>query len=334
MENSRPCWEKKIDICAVGELIADFTPCGLSPQGMPRFTCNPGGAPGNVMACISRLGGTAAFIGKVGRDRFGSFLKNSLKAAGVDTRGVIEAQEANTTLAFVHLDEDGDRSFSFYRKNSADILLRRDEIDDRLLDSAEYFHFGSVSMTDEPARSATLSAVEYAKRAGKRISYDPNYRSALWRDEAEAKAFMRRGLEYADIVKVSEEELYFLAEGETVQDKIGWMMEKYPVSLLLVSMGGKGAVCAGRDFVVSLPAFAVEAVDTNGAGDAFMGGFLFSLLKKGVDPKEISCGEAIECLRFANAAGALATTKSGAIPAMPAYDEVLDCINRTPKARR
>ena len=316
------------DICAIGELIIDFTPVGVTEQGTPLFACNPGGAPGNVMACLSRLGKSAAFIGKVGKDQFGSFFKQVLGGQGMETRGIIEAEDANTTLAFVHINESGDRSFSFYRKNCADILLQESEIDYGLLEESRAFHFGSVSMTDEPARSATFAAAAYAKNAGKLVSYDPNYRPNLWMQKEQAKAAMLQGMEYADVVKVSEEELAFLT-GEGNIKKMGRSLcHEYDLSILLVTMGCKGACCITKEFAIYQPTFDVKTVDTNGAGDASMGGFLFSLMEQQINPKDITQQEARICLEFANVSGALATTKSGAIPAMPSYEEVLNCISR------
>lgn len=314
------------DICAIGELIIDFTPAGVTEQEFPLFACNPGGAPGNVMVCLSRLGKATAFIGKVGKDQFGAFFTKLLREQGMQTRGIVEANDANTTLAFVHIAEGGDRSFSFYRKNCADILLQESEIDYTLIDASCFFHFGSVSMTEEPARSATFAAAAYAKKAGKMVSFDPNYRPNLWTQPEHAREAILRGLQYADIVKVSEEELEFLTGDGDLQDAGQKLCREYGLSILLVTMGKSGACCITKEFSVYQPTFDVKTVDTNGAGDASMGGFLFCLMDRQIDPERITRQQAELCLEFANATGALATTKSGAIPAMPTYEEVVSCI--------
>ena len=198
------------DVVALGELLIDFTPAGTSEAGNVLFERNPGGAPANVLAAVTKLGGTGALIGKVGSDQFGFFLRDVLEKHGIDGRGLRFSHDVNTTLAFVQLNEHGDRSFSFYRKPGADTTLAPEDLDFGLIDSAKIFHFGSLSMTDEPARSATRTALEYARKKGKIITYDPNWRPVLWTSDEQAKENMLFGLQYADVLKISEEELMFL----------------------------------------------------------------------------------------------------------------------------
>ena len=176
-----------LDLAAIGELLIDFTPSGKSDQGNPLFGCNPGGAPANVLAAITRLGGTGAFIGKVGSDTFGSFLSDTLKNNGIDDKGLMFDPKVNTTLAFVHLSETGDRSFRFYRDPGADMMLSFEDVDKDIIKNARAFHFGSVSMTHEPSRTATLESASCARAMGKTVSYDPNLRPALWNSLDEAK---------------------------------------------------------------------------------------------------------------------------------------------------
>ncbi|MBP2001914.1 sugar/nucleoside kinase (ribokinase family) [Paenibacillus shirakamiensis] len=311
------------DITAIGELLVDFTPYGLSELGQPLFERNPGGAPANVAAAIVKLGRTAEFIGKIGDDAFGQGLKSVLDARGVGTAGLILTKEANTTLAFVHLDDQGDRSFSFYRHPGADQLLREEEIPYAILDASSIVHFGSVSMSDEPSRGATLAAVRYARQKGLRISYDPNLRSALWGSLDEAKQWILEGMKYADIVKVSEEELEFLTGSTDLEKGSRLLAGPFATELLLVTLGDKGSYYRAGELVGLVPGNLVQAVDTTGAGDAFFGGLLYGLLEDGRKVNYWSSSELERLLRFANATGALATTRKGGIPAMPTLEEVL-----------
>ena len=195
------------DITALGEILIDFTPSGTNGMGMPLYTQNPGGAPANVLAQSALLGSRTAFIGKVGQDSFGTFLRSVMERNGIDTRALVTSEEVHTTLAFVQLDACGDRSFSFYRNPGADILLRESEVDYELIRQSHIFHFGSLSLTDEPARSATVAAVHAARGSGCLISYDPNYRPPLWPSQDAARTAMLKLLPLADILKLSEEEL-------------------------------------------------------------------------------------------------------------------------------
>ena len=311
-----------MDVVALGELLVDFTPAGKSAGGNNLFEQNPGGAPANVLAALTRLGGSGAFIGKVGRDQFGAGLGQVLSEHGIETKGLVSGGEAHTTLAFVHLDATGDRSFSFCRKPGADTLLRPEEVDFGLIDSARIFHFGSLSLTDEPSRSATLCAVEHAQKKGKIISYDPNWRPPLWKSNSAAREGMSLGLKYADIVKLSEEELFFLTGTDDLPSGAEQLYASGK-SLVVVTLGAKGCYYHCSAGYGSVPGYAVRTLDTTGAGDGFVGAMLYHLsrMDHSLDqaPKELI----EEILSFANAVGALVTTKPGAIPAMPTMAEVL-----------
>ena len=315
-----------IDVTAIGEILIDFTPAGFSPQGNPVFEQNPGGAPANVLACLSKLGCSTAFIGKVGTDNFGKFLKNTLEQVGVSTEGLVMTERCGTTLAFVHLSQTGDRSFSFYRDPGADLLLEPAELKRSLIENCRIFHFGSVSMTGEPSRSATLEAISYARERGKIISYDPNLRLRLWPSPAAAKTEILAAMPIADIVKISEEELLFLTGDKELESGAKNLMKKYGLKLVLVTLGPGGAFACSHNGEALCPAYAVKTIDTTGAGDAFMGGFLYQLIKSGNEPGMLTSEMLTKFLTFSNAVGSLATTKKGAIPSLPGIDEINACI--------
>jgi fructokinase len=313
------------DVCALGELLIDLTPSGMNEQNISLFGSNPGGAPANVLAMINKLGGKTAFIGKVGEDAFGRFLEKTLKDAGIDTAGLILDPVFLTTLAFVHLSASGDRSFSFYRREGADLMLRRDEINRRLIDESAVFHFGSVSLSGQPCRDTVHEAVRYAKSKGKIISYDPNYRPLLWPDITEAKTEMAKPLAHTDILKVSEEELPLLSGVTDLEKGSELLAEKGP-AIVLVSLGASGAFfhCAAGNG--SLPTYDVPTIDTTGAGDSFLGTVLYRLRDKSrAELMSISTDELADIVDFANAAASLTTTKKGAIPALPDLSEIANC---------
>ncbi|MGM9659374.1 MAG: carbohydrate kinase [Faecousia sp.] len=311
-----------IDLVALGEILIDFTPSGVNEQGIALFARNPGGAPANVLAMNNRLGGTSAFIGKVGADGFGRYLRQTLTGCGIDDSGLVEDTSIPTTLAFVQLNEQGDRSFSFYRKPGADLMLTASEIRRDLIDRCKIFHFGSVSLTGEPCRSACLEAAAYAKQQGKRISFDPNYRPLLWDSEVEAREQIMRGIALADILKVSEEEMQLITGTDDLEKGSRILLEMGP-SLVLVTMGEKGAFYRNRIHAQLIPTYPVKAVDTTGAGDAFVGAMLWCL--KDLPVEEISHSDLSRMVDFANAAGSLTTTKGGAIPALPSMEEIRSC---------
>lgn len=321
------------DLTALGETLIDFTPDGKSDMGMPLFSQNPGGAPANVLVQNALLGGRTAFLGKVGADGFGHFLRETMERSGIDTGGLVTSEEVHTTLAFVQLDERGDRSFSFYRKPGADILLSAGEVDEKRIRESHIFHFGSLSLTDEPARSATLAALAAARAGGCLISYDPNYRPPLWPSEAEARRWMLEVLPFADIVKVSGEEMTLLT-GATGLEEGTARLAAQGSALVLVSLGEEGAFYRLGDFRGRVPTYRVDTVDTNGAGDAFLGAVLHRLKGKtlsglrGMDETELW-----DIVEFGNAAGALTTTARGAIPAMPDLARIAVCRSTCAKGR-
>lgn len=317
-------------LTTVGELLIDFTPSGLNSQGMALFARNPGGGVANVAAMFAKLGGEAAFLGKVGKDDFGAFLRRTMLESGVDCQGLIEDPDALTTLAFVQLDEKGDRSFTFYRKPGADLLLRPEELRWEAIDRCQVFHFGAVSLTGEPSRLATFRAAEYAKEKGKLISFDPNYRPFLWPDPKEAREQMEKGAALADILKVSEEEMVLLTGQEDLETGSQRLFSMGP-KLVLVSLGEKGAFFRSPKAVGHRPAYHVTAVDTTGAGDAFVGSMLFQLSGLGHGELEALTKPDLEkIVDFANAAGSLTTTQKGGIPALPALEEIQRCREQTP----
>lgn len=311
-----------LDVVACGELLIDFTPVVHAEKGKTVFEQNPGGAPANVLTALSRFGKKTSFIGAVGNDAFGRFLKQTLTDAGIGSTGLVMTDEAPTTLAFVHIDEQSDRSFHFYRNPGADTMLRETDINEELVGQARLFHFGSLSLTHEPARSATRKAVEIAKHHQRLVSFDPNYRASLWEDVEEAKTMILAGIQLADIVKLSEEEVAMVAPTGNVKDATEWLIRQYDNQLIVVTLGAQGCFYRTRDHAGIVEGFKVEAVDTTGAGDAFFGGILYQILEQGKEVTALSAQELEQMIRFANAVGALATTKTGAIPAMPTLDEV------------
>jgi fructokinase len=319
------------DVTALGELLIDFTPSGVSENGNPLFERNPGGAPANVLASLSRLGARTAFIGKVGNDQFGRFLRDCLNLNKIDVSGLKMSETVKTTLAFVHLTDTGDRSFSFYRDPGADLTLEPSEILADMIRHSGIFHFGSLSLTDEPARSATLTALEIARDNGVIISYDPNLRPPLWKSPAEAEREIRRGLEYADILKISDEELVFIT-GESDLEKGSRILSDMGIGLIFVTLGLRGTFFRHGGDTGKLDTYGVRVIDTTGAGDAFLGGILYGLRgKKRADLAGLDKAEIERMTDFANAVGALTTTKKGAIPAVPSLEEVQSCMKDIPK---
>lgn len=304
-----------MSVVSFGELLIDFVALetGVTVGEASGFLKAPGGAPANVAVGVARLGHDSAFLGQVGDDPFGHFLEGVLRAENVETRGLCFSPEARTALAFVSLRADGERSFSFYRNPSADMLMRPEDVALDVIEGRRIFHFGSITLIGEPSRSATLAAVQHARSRGLLISYDPNLRTALWDNADAARAGMLLGLEYADIVKVSDEELEFLT-GEQNPGAL-W---RDGMSIIVVTHGASGAtVYTQRERFLS-PGFAVQAVDTTGAGDGFVAGLMHGVLTYGDDfARHLN-----EIARFANAVGALTTTKKGAIPALPTRAEV------------
>lgn len=311
------------DILTVGEMLIDLTQTGVSDAGIPVYTAFPGGAPANVAVAAAKLGAKTAFIGKVGHDAFGKLLVDTLKQNQVNTDGMI-ISDANTTLAVVSLQESGERDFAFYRKGFADTLLSKDEISDEQLRDARILHFGSVSLTDEPSRAATLSAAGRAKEFGACISYDPNFRASLWDNTDVAIEMMKQPLYMVDILKISDEELPLLTGTDDPEEGTRMLAQVYNIGLILLTMGAKGAYYRRAEDTGMCEGVKVKVADTNGAGDTFLGAFLSGMIRKGkYRPDDLSIDEIRELVTFANRAASVTTSRSGAIPAMPTLDEVL-----------
>ena len=310
------------DIVSLGELLIDFTESGRSPAGMRLFEQNAGGAVTNLLCAAAQCGAKTGYIGKVGADMHGAFLKQSLINAGVDVRGLIEADDVFTTLAFVALQPNGEREFSFARKPGADTQLRSDEVDADMLEHTRIFHTGSLSLTQEPVRSATYEAIDRAKAAGAIISYDPNYRASLWGSKDEAIRYMRSLISTADIMKVSDEELPLLT-GETDPEQAADVLIDQGVKLVAITLGAKGAFVRVRGESRLVPGFRSNAIDTTGAGDAFFGGFLYRFLSSSKALKDVTLEDAADYARFGNATASLCVEQRGGIPAMPTLKDIL-----------
>lgn len=307
------------DIVTVGEVLIDLTQIGVNALGIPQFSANPGGAPANLAVAAARLGADTAFVGKVGNDGFGNYLKSVLDENKVDTTGLVVDAKEHTTLAVVSVDETGERSFSFYRDPSADVNLHSEEIPADLLENTKLLHFGSVSLTADPSRTATLYAARTAREKGALVSYDPNYRASLWSDEATAIARMKEALPLCDILKISDEELPLLTGTE---DPAAGTAElaKNGIRLIFVTLGANGAFFRLGDQTGSVPGIKVKVGDTNGAGDTFFGAALSQLVKENLDT--LSMERLAEIAAFANKAASITTSRAGAIPAMPFASEM------------
>ena len=311
------------DVVALGEVLIDFAPKSKDAAGYPTLAANPGGAPGNFLAALNKYGCKTAMIAKVGNDMFGSLLIRTLKNAGVDTRCVRVDPGVFTTLAFVSLDKSGNRDFSFARKPGADTCLTPDEVDEGLIASARVFHFGTLSLTDEPAASATRKAVELAKAHGLLISLDPNLRKPLWSSEENAKEAMEWSLRQADIVKISDEEikwLWSLNPEEGAQK----LLKEYGVSLVYATLGPKGCHAAARNAAVTVPSpSGIHVVDTTGAGDIFGGSAMSRFLECGKAPDDLTEEDLRGIVRFACTAASLSTQTHGGISSVPEKESVL-----------
>ena len=316
------------DIVTIGEILIDLTYSGRD-NGIPVYTANPGGAPANVAVAASRLGARTAFIGKVGRDYYGDFLRETLEKNGVDVSGLLIDEYARTTLAVVSLSETGERSFSFYRRNCADILLRSGDIDPALLSGTHMLHFGSVSLTDEPSRTATIFAATKAKEMGVTVTYDPNYRANLWKSEAQAVERIKSVLDRVDILKISDEELPLLTGTDNWEEGTRQLAEHYGIPLILLTLGADGAFYRRGEETGKADGFRVKVADTNGAGDTFFGAFLSRMAALGVyRPDELTSEQLYDSVRTANLAASLTTSRHGAIPAMPDLKELEEKIRQ------
>lgn len=318
----------KYDVVAFGENLIDFVPAKDQSEDKLTFSGFPGGAPANVLACVARLGGKTSFITKVGNDVFGRFLLKTFHQYAIDTSHVILSNEYPTTLAFVALDEAGDREFSFYRNQTADVMVNRSEVDIEVLKNTRVFHFGSLSLTSSVARDTTFYLLELAKKANVCISYDPNLRESLWGSLEEAKEQMLQGMRWADIVKVSEEEIKFLTGQEDIKEGAKALSREYGLTLLVVTLGKNGCLWYANGEFENAEGFSVNAVDTVGAGDAFFGSVLSGLLKYDFNQLErMKASDFYDVMRFANAVAAVSTTRHGGISSLPQRNEVLEFLS-------
>lgn len=315
------------DVVSLGEALIDFVSLesGVDLIRSPGFLKAPGGAPGNVACGLAKLGVSAGFVGKVGEDPFGHFLEQTFAAEGVDTSRMLFSTEARTGLAFVSLTESGERDFVFYRSRSADMLLRPDEIDEDFIAGAKVFHFGSITRIVEPSRSATLKAIEAAKRGGALVSYDPNLRESLWDTLDHAREEIVAGLDDSDVVKVNEEELEFITGHGDIETGVRELLDK-GIRLVAVTRGPQGCYYANPRASGALPGFQVDVVDMTGCGDGFVAGMLLKVLESGKRPDELDVGGLREVFAYANAVGALTATVKGAIPGLPTREKVEDLL--------
>ena len=318
-----------IDVVALGELLIDFATVNTDGDGYPQMAAHPGGAPANFLAALTKFGRSTALMGKVGDDTFGKLLLGTLRKAGIETGGLIEDSKVFTTLAFVTFDDQGDREFAFSRKPGADIKFSEKDLQEKkhLIDACRVFHFGTLSLTNEPSRTATKKAVRYAREQGKLVTYDPNLRKPLWNDMDECRKQLIWGLKQADVVKISDEEVEFLF-GLGVEEGAEHILKKFGVKLVFVTCGADGcyfknAVASGR--VPSLKD--IKVIDTTGAGDIFGGSAVSQILNRmdeGKRPETLTADELTQIVRFACTAAGLSTTRSGGISSVPEYAEVLE----------
>jgi fructokinase len=313
---------KNYDVTALGELLIDFTQNGMSGQGNPLFEANPGGAPCNVLAMLTKLGHKTAFIGKVGNDSFGKQLKETINEVGINSDNLFMDDEVHTTLALVHTFADGDRDFSFYRNPGADMMLNESEIPEGLLKDTKIFHFGTLSMTHEGVRNATKKAVKIAKENGALISFDPNLRPPLWSSLDDAKEQVLYGLGQCDVLKISDNEIQWLTGKEDFTEGVEWIKERYNgIKLIQVSMGKDGSRSYYKDKIVEVAPFLRDnTIETTGAGDTFCACVLHYLLEHDID--NLDEAGLTEMLKFANCAASIITTRKGALRVMPSKEEV------------
>jgi len=309
------------DVVALGELLIDFIQNGSSNIGNPVFEANPGGAPCNVLAMLSRLGYQTAFIGKVGDDYFGRMLGDTIRETGISDEGLIYDRNVNTTLALVHTLADGDRDFSFYRKPGADIMLAEGEVNKKLIEDCKIFHFGSLSLTNEPAATATKMAVSCAKEMGKLVSFDPNFREPLWESEEQAREAIWYGILECDVLKIADNEIKWLTGMENYDDGVEAIKKRSNVKLINVTLGSKGSLAYYMNRkVFGKPFLNDRTVDTTGAGDTFCACVLGFVLENGLE--KLADEDLERMLLFANAAASIVTTRKGAVRSMPDKEEI------------
>ena len=319
---------REFHVTALGELLIDFTENGMSSQGNYLMEANPGGAPCNVLAMLTKLGKKTAFIGKVGNDFLGRHLKKVIEEVGIDSQNLRLDDEVHTTLAFVHTYPDGDRDFSFYRNPGADMHLQADEINEDLIAKSEIFHFGSLSLTHPGVREATKKALATAKKSGCLITYDPNLRPPLWNTLDEAKEQIAFGMQWCDVMKISDNEIQWFTGKEDFDEGIRILQDTYHIPLILLSLGKDGSRAYYKDLKVEAKPFLQKnTIETTGAGDTFCACVLNYVLEHGLDG--LTEADLQEMLSFANAAASLITTKKGALRVMPSKEEVTRLLTDT-----
>lgn len=316
---------KSYDVTALGELLIDFTENGTSKQGNPILEANPGGAPCNVLAMLNRLGKKTAFIGKVGNDNFGHLLADEVAKSGTDVTNLVFDDQVHTTLAFVHTKPDGDRDFSFYRNPGADMMLRKEEVNEELIKNSRIFHFGTLSSTHEGVREATRHAIDVAKNNGVLISFDPNLREPLWESLECAKSEIAYGLSKCDILKISDNEVEFMTGTDDYEKGAAILREKYEIPFMCVTLGKAGSFAYLKDQSAHAEPFLQEGtIETTGAGDTFGACALNYILEHGIEA--LTAENLKELLIFANAGASIITTRRGALRVMPTEEEIRQLI--------
>lgn len=322
----------RFDVCALGELLIDFTDNGISSQGNPIMEANPGGAPCNVLAMLCKQGYKTAFIGKIGDDIFGRQLRKTVEDIGINTEGLITDRSVNTTLAFVHTLDGGDREFSFYRNPGADMMLSESDVNEKIIAESRIFHYGSLSMTNKMCESATKKAVATAERFGALVSFDPNLRENLWDNLETAREKIEYGLSHCDILKISDNEIQWLTGESDFEIAVQVIRKKYAnISLLLLSLGKNGSRAYSKSGCASVPIAAANTIETTGAGDTFCGAVLGKILEYGM--RDFSDSELKDMLVFANAAAGIVTERKGALKVMPTMSEIAEMIRRNTNDR-
>ncbi len=318
----------RFDVCALGELLIDFTENGTSSQGNPIMEANPGGAPCNVLAMLNKLGYKTAFIGKIGDDIFGRQLKKTVEDVGINTDGLVTDKAVNTTLAFVHTLPGSDREFSFYRNPGADMMLNEGDVDEQLIAESRIFHFGSLSMTGEICEAATKKAVNAAKKNGLIISFDPNLRDNLWDSVEHAREKIAYGIANCDILKISDNEIQWFTGEQNFDRAVEQLRKRYDnIGLLLLSLGKNGSRAYSGKNSAYAPAAPAKTIETTGAGDTFCGAILSKVLEYGL--RDYLQQELSDMLSFANAAAAVVTERKGALRIMPQPEEIIDRMRRS-----
>ncbi|MFI3205927.1 MAG: carbohydrate kinase [Clostridia bacterium] len=313
---------KKYDITAFGEILIDFTYIKDSEENQKLFAQNAGGAPANVLVCATKLGCQTAFLGKVGKDMHGDFLRKTLENENVNVNGLISDENYFTTLAFVDLNDKGERSFSFARKHGADTFMKVNEIDLETIKNSKIFHIGSLSLTTEFIKGTTLYAVVKAKESGTILSYDPNYRASLWESREKAEKEIRLIIPFADIMKISDEECELVTGKKDPELAAKYLIEQ-GVQIVCVTLGENGVLVANKKNSMQVSGFKPKQVaDTTGAGDSFWGAFLSKVVKTGKDLDKIPFENLCNFAKFANATASLCVEKTGAIRAMPSLEQV------------